>query len=69
METLDWSKSCGKRLAIACTVAQSGTAELHSCSHQSCTGGKKVSAERFEMREQSSLVAMLDGAKAAPQTE
>jgi hypothetical protein len=30
---------------------------------------KKVSAERFEMREQSSLVAMVDGAKAAPQTE
>jgi hypothetical protein len=27
-----------ERLAIACKLAQSGTAKLHSCSHQSCIG-------------------------------
>jgi hypothetical protein len=27
-----------ERLAIACKLAQSETAKLHSCSHQSCIG-------------------------------
>ena len=53
-----------ERLAIACTVAQRGTAKPPSCSYQSCTGvAEEYQPSRWRGVNQS-LDATLDGAEA-----